>query len=123
MAAAIEARSASYGAPRAMLIGGASAYFDAMVAPGRTRLLLIEAPAVLGPLASATIDAENAEATLRAGLAAMLPEAGAMLEPLTSLLSAAFDHAAIAIETGAERRHYELAIAVLLDGLADHLRR
>ena len=53
----------------------------------------------------------------------MLPEAGTMLEPLTSLLSAAFDRAAIAIEAGAERRHYEQAIAVLLDGLADHLRR
>jgi hypothetical protein len=51
----------------------------------------------------------------------MLPEAGAMLEPLTSLLSAAFDRAAIAIEAGAERRQYEQAIAVLLDGLADHL--
>ncbi|MBY3040895.1 TetR/AcrR family transcriptional regulator [Rhizobium laguerreae] len=122
VAAAIEARSASYDA-RAMLIAGASAYFDAMMAQGRTRLLLIEAPAVLGPLASAAIDAENAEATLRAGLAAMLPEAGAMLEPLTSLLSAAFDRAAIAIEAGAERRHYEQVIAVLLDGLADHLRR
>ncbi|MBY3134204.1 TetR/AcrR family transcriptional regulator [Rhizobium laguerreae] len=122
VAAAIEARSASYHA-RAMLIAGASAYFDAMMAQGRTRLLLIEAPAVLGPLASAAIDAENAEATLRAGLAAMLPEAGAMLEPLTSLLSAAFDRAAIAIEAGAERRHYEQVIAVLLDGLADHLRR
>ncbi|MBW8788470.1 MULTISPECIES: TetR/AcrR family transcriptional regulator [Rhizobium] len=119
----IEARSACYDAPRAGLIAGASAYFDAMMAQGRTRLLLIEAPAVLGPPASATIDAENAQATLRAGLAAMLPEAGAMLEPLTSLLSAAFDRAAIAIEAGAERLHYEQAIAVLLDGLADHLRR
>ncbi|NNH57415.1 TetR/AcrR family transcriptional regulator [Rhizobium laguerreae] len=119
----IEARSACYDAPRAWLIAGASAYFDAMMAQGRTRLLLIEAPAVLGPPASATIDAENAQATLRAGLAAMLPEAGAMLEPLTSLLSAAFDRAAIAIEAGAERLHYEQVIAVLLDGLADHLRR
>ncbi|MDV4163083.1 TetR/AcrR family transcriptional regulator [Rhizobium leguminosarum] len=120
---AIEARLASYDAPRATLIAGASAYFDAMRAEGRTRLLLIEAPAVLGLSATAAIDAENAEATLRAGLAAMLPKAGAMLEPLTSLLSAAFDRAAIAIEAGAERRHYEQAIAVLLDGLADHLWR
>jgi hypothetical protein len=94
-----------------------------MMAEGRTRLLLIEAPAVLGLPATATIDAENAEATLRAGLAAMLPQAGAMLAPLTLLLSAAFDRAAIAIEAGGERREYEQAIAVLLDGLADHLRR
>jgi AcrR family transcriptional regulator len=123
VAEAIEAHSASCDAPRATLIAGASAYFDAMRAEGRTRLLLIEAPAVLGLSATSAIDAENAEATLRAGLAAMLPEAGTMLESLTSLLSAAFDRAAIAIETGAERRPYEQAIAVLLDGLADHLRR
>ncbi|MGO4135415.1 TetR/AcrR family transcriptional regulator [Rhizobium brockwellii] len=123
VAETIEARSASCDAPHAGLIAGASAYFDAMMTQGRTRLLLIEAPAVLGLPASATIDAENAEATLRAGLAAMLPAAGALLEPLTSLLSAAFDRAAIAIEAGAERRQYEQAISVLLDGLADHLRR
>jgi len=123
VAGTIEAHSASHDAPRAALIAGASAYFDAMMADGRTRLLLIEAPAVLGLPATATIDAENAEATLRAGLAAMLPQAGAMLAPLTLLLSAAFDRAAIAIEAGGERRDYEQAIAVLLDGLADHLRR
>lgn len=123
VAGTIEAHSASHDAPRAALIAGASAYFDAMMAEGRTRLLLIEAPAVLGLPATATIDAENAEATLRAGLAAMLPQAGATLAPLTLLLSAAFDRAAIAIEAGGERREYEQAIAVLLDGLADHLRR
>lgn len=123
VAQAIEARSAQQDAPRAALITGASAYFDAMAAEGRTRLLLIEAPAVLGLPAAAAIDAENTEATLRAGLAALLPEAGALLGPLTSLLSAAFDRAAVAIEAGGERRDYEQAVAVLLDGLADHLRR
>ncbi|RUM23554.1 TetR family transcriptional regulator [Rhizobium vallis] len=123
VARAIEAHSASHDAPRVALLAGASAYFDAMMTQGRTRLLLIEAPAVLGPSTTATIDAENAEVTLRVGLAAMLPKAGAMLEPLTSLLSAAFDRAAIAIDAGGERRDYEQAIAVLLDGLADHLRR
>jgi len=123
VAEAIEARSASQDAPRAALIKGASAYFDAMAAEGRTRLLLIEGPAVLGLPATAAIDAENAEAMLRAGLAALLPEAGVLLGPLTSLLSAAFDRAAVAIEAGGERRDYEQAIAVLLDGLADHLRR
>jgi len=123
VAEAIEERSASHDTLRAALIAGTSAYFDAMMVQGRTRLLLIEAPAVLGPSVAATIDGENAEATLRAGLAAMLPEAGALLGPLTSLLSAAFDRAAIAIDAGGGRRDYEQAIAALLDGLADHLRR
>ncbi|EJZ18191.1 TetR/AcrR family transcriptional regulator [Rhizobium sp. Pop5] len=123
VARAIEASSAPEEGPRAALMAGASAYFTAMRKPGRTRLLLMEAPAVLGSPAAAAVDAENAEASLRAGLAALVPEAGALLDPLTSLLSAAFDRAAIAIEGGGERRDYEQAILALLDGLADHLRR
>ena len=123
VAKAIEASSASEQAPRAALIAGASANFTAMAQPGRTRLLLLDAPAILGSPAVAAVDAENAEASLREGLQALLPEAGALLGPLTSLLSAAFDRAAIAIDAGGERRDYERAIAALLDGLADHLRR
>ncbi|MDO3433210.1 TetR family transcriptional regulator [Rhizobium sp. CBN3] len=122
VAEAIEACPAP-DAPRDALIAGASAYFDAMMAEGRTRLLLIEAPAVLGLPAMQAIDADNAETSLRAGLAAMFPRAGATLEPLTLLLSAAFDRAALAIEAGAERRSYEQAITILLDSLADRLRR
>ncbi|MGV2100844.1 TetR/AcrR family transcriptional regulator [Rhizobium sp. 21-4511-3d] len=118
----IESRSADAQSPRDALLSGASAYFDAMAAEGRTRLLLLEAPAVLGAEASA-IDRENAEESLRRGLATMLPAAGAQLGPLTSLLSAAFDRAAIEIEQGGVRKDYERAIASLLDGLADHLRR
>lgn len=118
----IESRSADAQLPRDALLSGASAYFDAMAAEGRTRLLLLEAPAVLGAEASA-IDRENAEESLRRGLAAMLPAAGVQLGPLTSLLSAAFDRAAIEIEQGGVRKDYERAIASLLDGLADHLRR
>lgn len=118
----IESRSADAQSPRDALLSGASAYFDAMAAEGRTRLLLLEAPAVLGAEASA-IDRENAEESLWRGLAAMLPAAGVQLGPLTSLLSAAFDRAAIEIEQGGSRQDYERAIGSLLDGLADHLRR
>ncbi|MBX4957700.1 TetR family transcriptional regulator [Rhizobium lentis] len=123
VAETIEARSTPDCPPRAALLAGASAYFDAMMTEGRTQLLLVEAPAVLGLAAVQAIDAENAEAALRTGLTAMFPAAGAALEPLTLLLSAGFDRAAIAIDAGAERQSYEQAIAVLLDGLADHLRR
>lgn len=120
---AIERRAKPETAPRAALLAGAAAYFDAMAVAGRTRLLLLEAPAVIGRPAVTQIDAENAEATLRAGLEACLPQAGVLLGPLTALLSAGFDHAAIAIEAGGRRQDYERAIAALLDGLADHLRR
>jgi AcrR family transcriptional regulator len=121
--AAIEAGSMPTSSPRGALLAGASAYFDAMAEEGRTRLLLLEAPAVLGLPAAAEIDAKNAEATLRAGLAAHLPGSGHLLTPLTSMLSAAFDRAAVEIEAGGAREAYEQAIAVLIDGLADQLRR
>lgn len=118
----IERRTRRQTAPRDALLEGAAAYFDAMKVEGRTRLLLLEAPAVIGLPATAQIDAENAEATLRAGLEALLPQAS-LLGPLTAMLSAAFDRAAIAIEAGGSREDYEQGIAALLDGLADHLRR
>lgn len=119
----IERRAKRQTTPREALLKGAAAYFDAMEVEGRTRLLLLEAPAVIGLSATAQIDAENAEATLRAGLEALLPQASVLLGPLTAMLSAAFDRAAIAIETGCSREDYEQGIAALLDGLADHLRR
>jgi len=90
-----------------------------MAAPGRTRLLLLEAPAVLGFEGAGAIDRDNAESTLAAGLSALLgPDVDAgRLPALTDLLSAAFDRAAIAIEAGSDRKAYEEAIATLLDGL------
>ncbi|MFC6446980.1 TetR/AcrR family transcriptional regulator [Shinella zoogloeoides] len=115
----IEAVSVPAGTPREALLLGASAYFDAMAAPGRTRLLLLEAPAVLGFEGAGAIERDNAESTLETGLSALLGpdvEAGKLVA-LTGLLSAAFDRAAIAIEAGGDRKAYEGAIAALLDGL------
>ena len=43
--------------PVADLVTGGEAYLDAMAEPGRSRLLLVEAPAVLGPADAAAIDA------------------------------------------------------------------
>jgi AcrR family transcriptional regulator len=119
VAAHIETVSLPAGSPREALLLGASAYFDAMATPGRTRLLLLEAPAVLGFESLGAIDRDNAEGTLKTGLADLLgPGADTgKLQALTDLLSAAFDRAAIAIEAGADRKAYEGAIADLLDGL------
>ncbi|MEZ2128449.1 MULTISPECIES: TetR family transcriptional regulator [unclassified Sinorhizobium] len=120
VAAAIEEGAEPARSAREGLLAGASAYFDAMSVEGRTRLLLLDGPAVLGPDDLGAIDRENAEATLRAGLAAFLSEAGKsddLLDPLTVLLSAAFDRAALAIRAGGDREDYERAIAMLLDGL------
>jgi AcrR family transcriptional regulator len=119
VAAHIETVAMRGDSPKEALLFGASAYFDAMAEPGRTRLLLLEAPAVLGFENLRAIDRENAEGTLEAGLAALLgPQVEAeKLRALTDLLSAAFDRAALAIEAGADRKAYEDAIDGLLDGL------
>lgn len=57
---------------RGMLVEGARAYLDAMAVPGRTRLLLVDAPAVLGAAETDALDARHARRTLRAGLAAAI---------------------------------------------------
>ncbi len=125
VAADIEARSSQAASPREALLQGASAYFDAMADAGRVRLLLREAPAQFS-----NEDGEGsdpAEAGLKTGLSDLLTGSThfALLDPLTVLISSAFERAAIAIECGGSRADYEAAIAALLDGLggADHLRR
>ena len=125
VALAIEAGSADATTPRQALLAGASAYFDAMAVEARTRLLLLEAPAVLGPFDMATLDGDHAEASLRSGLLDVVKgsRSEALLGPLTALFSSAFDRAALAIAGGGDRAGYEAAIALLLDGLADELRR
>lgn len=79
---------------RQALRAGADAYLAAMAERGRTRLLLIDGPAVLGPEAQA-IDNAQAGAALRDGLKAALRRDAAFTAALASLLSAAFDRAAL----------------------------
>lgn len=120
VSAQIEARSARSASERDAILDGAHGYFDAMAMPGRTRLLLREGPAILGLHSLQEIDAENAEGSLKAGLAALLAASGkdALLGVLAELLSAAFDRAALAIEAGGRREDYETAIAALIDGIS-----
>ena len=119
VAAEIEASSPAGSSPREAILKGTGAYFDAMATPGRTRLLLLDGPAVLGPDLMRAIDAEAAEASLKAGLGSLLKGTrnGDKAAMLAVLLSAAFDRAALAIEAGANRRICEDAIAALIDGL------
>lgn len=116
----IEAQAAPETDAREALLLGAKGYFDAMAERGRTRLLLLDAPAVLGPEAVAALDRRTAEASLRSGLSDLFRPSdgtGRMLDQLTALLSAAFDRAAIEIAQGADRAAYEAAIVRLIDGL------
>lgn len=105
---------------RQALISGSQAYLEAMQAPGRTRLLLLDGPAVLGRIGMDEIDARHGNRTLREGLAIAM-RLGAMkklpLSPLTSQLAAAFDRAALAIDAGALATEQLEVISAIIDGL------
>lgn len=122
VAAAIESQARDPGGPVDALISGGNAYLQAMAAPGRTRLLLLDGPAVLGRDGMDAIDDRHGNRTLREGLAATI-EAGALpplpLDGLTALLAAAFDRAALAIGTGADPEPYRVTLEAMLRSLAD----
>jgi len=119
---ASEIDQASADAPSAMdaLMQGAVAWFDAMSDAGRTRLLLLDGPAVLGRAEMDRIDRATSAATLVAGLRAG-QEAGeiidAPLDALAGSLSAVFDRAALDIVNGASREAYLEVIAHLVGSL------
>lgn len=122
VADAIERNAPANLRPIDALLAGSSAYLDAMRVPGRTRLLLIEGPSVLGPAAMKKLDEENAARTLRDGLETAMNKrnvlSSASLAALADMLSAAFDRAALAIDAGEDAQHYRTAIATLIRSVA-----
>jgi AcrR family transcriptional regulator len=105
---------------RKALIAGGEAFIKAMATPGRTRLLLLDGPAVLGRAEMDAIDARHGTRTLRAGIAFAMRD-GVMkrlsLDAVTALVSSAFDRAALAIDAGAPVEDYRKALAALIEGL------
>ncbi len=102
------------------LVRGAQAYFDAMSQEGRARLLLLEAPSVLTVEQRLQISELSGEKELQKGLAEALPAALAAavsLPELTSLVSAAFDRAALEIATGGSQKDYKTAMQFMLSQL------
>ena len=102
------------------LMQGAKAYFAAMTQDGRAQLLLVQAPSALSIEQRLRIGELSGEKELREGLEAALPASTAARVPiaeLTSLISAAFDQAALAIATGASPKNYEAAMHLLLSQL------
>jgi AcrR family transcriptional regulator len=108
--------------PRAALEAGSDAYFAAMRTPGRTRLLLLDGPAVLGRAVLDEIDSRHGNRTLGEALQAMM-DSGAMrplpVNALTELLGAAYDRAALAIESGALAGEYRETLTAMIDGLME----
>jgi AcrR family transcriptional regulator len=103
------------------LILGGVAYLSAMAKRGRTRLLLIDAPAVLGREAWHMIDARHGGRTLREGLAAAM-DAGAIrrlpVDAAAEILGAAYDRAALAIGAGANAKEWCGVIEALIKGIS-----
>lgn len=120
VAAEVEHAAPQTLSPREALVAGSKAYLEAMRVAGRTRLLLLDGPAVLGRSGMDAIDDRHGNRTLREGLAATM-RAGAMrklpLGALTGLLAAAFDRAALAVDGGAPLAEQIEVIAALIDGL------
>ena len=107
---------------REALIRGGEAYLLAMAEPGRTRLLLLDGPAVLGRADMDAIDSRHAARSLREGIVYGV-ETGIFpvnlpVDAIVALLASAFDRAALAIETGGRAEDYNAALAALIDGLA-----
>jgi AcrR family transcriptional regulator len=122
VAAEIDAAAPSGLPAMQALAAGAAAFMDAMRKPGRTRLLLLDGPAVLGRAGMDEVDrTRGGGATLVAGLSAAM-QAGDLrplpVEPLAALLSAAFDRAALAVEAGMDEAQCREVLDALVDGLA-----
>ncbi|ENN85303.1 transcriptional regulator, TetR family [Rhizobium freirei PRF 81] len=107
--------------PLEALVAGSNAYLDAMRIVGRTRLLLIEGPTVLGFLEMKQLDEETTTLSLKHGLAAALSHGGGpdtAIEALADILSAAFDRAALAVNAGGDADRYRAAIAHMIERIA-----
>ena len=104
--------------PIKALIRGGEGFLDAMQDAGRRRILIIDAPAVLGREAVDAIDARHGLQTLIDGVEAAIA-AGAIRDlpalPLAHLLNALFDRAALAPPDQVEG--YRKAMKAIIRGL------
>lgn len=103
---------------------GCLAFLDACLEPAVRRILLLEAPVVLGWDAWREIDARHGLALVRTGLAGAFDELGldrAAVEPLAHLLLGALNEAALLVATAtdpaAARAEVGATVTLLLDRL------
>ncbi len=101
--------------PELAMVKGSDAFFEAILFPGRIRLLLEDASAVLGHAKAAALTRNNGTEELRDGLRRALPAlTGGRIDALTNLLSAAFDRAALEIAHGRNPADYKAAMHQLV---------
>lgn len=103
---AIEQRALAAPSPLDGLVAGGEAFLNVMNDPGRLRILLIDAPSVLGPEAMEAIDDAGGRQSLAEGLNAAIA-AGQLGEidvaATADLLNAIYDRAALAIAASQNR--------------------
>jgi len=101
--------------PEQAMIVGTSAYFDAMAVPGRAKILLSDAPSILGFSEALALTKPEGSEELKDGLRQAIPDMDEVdLDALTNVLSAAFDRAALEIAEGSEREAYVNALFTLI---------
>jgi AcrR family transcriptional regulator len=119
VAAEIDAATADCRNGHEALARGTDAFLAAMATPARTRLLLLDGPAVLGRAEMDRIDGGASGETIVRGLsdAAGRPADRAM-QVRARLLSAAFDRAALEIAAGADAGPYKDALKQMISEAA-----
>jgi AcrR family transcriptional regulator len=110
--------------PVEALIDGGKGFLDACLDPAVRRIYLIDAPSVLGWHRWRELDAPHGVRTLRVGIEAILkvrPDSSLGAEPLTFLLSGAFNEAALWIagakDENAARRQMDRTLGELIQRL------
>jgi AcrR family transcriptional regulator len=124
IAGSIDDMAEPVGDPLQALIAGTRAFLDACLDPAVRRIYLIDAPAVLGWHRWREIDAPHGVRSLREGVAAVLaarPDPALSVEPITFLLSGAFNEAALWIaeakDEKAARREMDRTLVQLMERL------
>ncbi len=124
IAAAIDRKADPVGDPLQALIEGTRAFLDACLDPAVRRIYLIDAPAVLGWHRWREIDAPHGLRSLREGVTAVLaerPGQGLSVEPVTFLLSGAFNEAALWVAEAKDektaRREMDRSLVQLMERL------
>lgn len=116
----IAASTETVSEPLAALVAGTRAYFTAMAEPGRCRLLLLDAPAILGSERARQLAFKQGGASLLEGMKAVRPDlCHDDARTLAILLSASFDAAAISIHDGEDPERVERNTLNLLLSIAN----
>ena len=121
VARAITGRGTSTNEPMQALKRGADAFIITMAQTGRTQLILVEAPSVLGRTELLKIEDKYTRLTLKQGLLAAMENGNIEnlpLPPLLEVLSAMFDSAALSIDAGMPKQQVLDVVHRVIDGLA-----